>query len=86
MGVEVRRVWRGRYANTKDGNPLVGFDKKYKDLVHAVGMGGQGFMLGPGLAKLLVRVLSGNKTADDEVWLREFDPFRKFSDKEEKLR
>merc|ERR1711991_481247 len=24
---EVRRVWRGLYANTKDGNPHVGYDR-----------------------------------------------------------
>ncbi|CAD7939646.1 unnamed protein product [Amoebophrya sp. A120] len=75
--VEVRRIWRGLYANTTDGNPLVGFDRHYAGLFHAVGLGGQGFMLGPGVAKLITRIFSGQPNPHDELCLREFDPFRK---------
>ena len=32
--VDVRRTWRGLYANTKDGNPFFGFDKNYPGLFH----------------------------------------------------
>jgi len=86
--VDVRRTWRGLYANTKDGNPFFGFDKNYPGLFHAVGMGGQGFMLGCGLGKLLVRVIQDRKRADgfDDVALKEFDPHRVFEEKEELLR
>jgi len=84
--VEVRHVWRGLYANTKDGNPLVGPDPKHPGLIHAVGMGGQGFMLGPGVAKLLVRMLTNQPREIDAVVFKEFDPFRSFAGGEELLR
>ena len=28
--IDIRRVWRGIYSNTADGNPLVGWDKHNK--------------------------------------------------------
>lgn len=91
-GLKVRRQWRGLYANTTDGNPLVGFDTQnpngggYEGLYHAVGMGGQGFMLGGGLGKLLVRLLSGKKGQYDDVAMEEFNPHRVFKVGEELLR
>lgn len=86
--VKVRRTWRGLYANTQDGNPHVGFDDTYSGLFHAVGMGGQGFMLGCGLGRLISRTLMDKKRADgfDDVALKEFDPFRQFPEGEELLR
>lgn len=90
--VEVRRVWRGLYANTKDGNPLVGFDRYHEGLVHALGMGGQGFMLGPGIGKLILRTVTGwkgispDQKEKDKIALEEFDPFRTFAGGEELLR
>eukprot|EP00392_Amoebophrya_sp_AT5.2_P005650 g5659.t1 len=82
----VRRVWRGLYANTADGNPLVGEDAYYTGLMHACGMGGQGFMLGPGVGSLLARVLTGRKTVEDEACLEEFNPGRKMDGAAEALR
>ncbi|CAD7942435.1 unnamed protein product [Amoebophrya sp. A25] len=84
--VEVRRVWRGLYANTADGNPLVGFDPYHQGLFHATGMGGQGFMLGPGVGKLIARVLTNQKEKFDDVCLKEFAPFRSFDGAQEALR
>lgn len=89
--LEIRRVWRGLYANTADGNPLVGWDRTFGGLFHAVGMGGQGFMLGPGVGKLVARVLqAGDKnhslSEKDEVILKEMAPWRNMSGGEELLR
>ncbi len=45
----VRRVWRGCYPMTPDGVPIVDRSPGLSNLFLAVGMCGQGFMLGPGV-------------------------------------
>ena len=47
----VRRVWRGCYPMTPDGIPIVSNVEAIKGLTLAVGMCGQGFMLGPGVGE-----------------------------------
>lgn len=47
----VRRVWRGCYPSTPDGVPIVSCVKGIDGLVLAVGMCGQGFMLGFGVGQ-----------------------------------
>ena len=47
----VRRVWRGCYPMTPDGIPIVSNVDAIKGLTLAVGMCGQGFMLGPGVGE-----------------------------------
>ena len=49
--LKVRRTWRGMYPMTPDGQPIVGFSGGADNLLLAVGMCGQGFMLGPGSAR-----------------------------------
>lgn len=44
----VRRVWRGCYPMTPDGVPIVDNVESVPGLTLAVGMCGQGFMMGPG--------------------------------------
>jgi sarcosine oxidase subunit beta len=44
----VRRVWRGCYPMTPDGVPIVDNAESVPGLTLAVGMCGQGFMMGPG--------------------------------------
>lgn len=86
LNIRVRRTWAGIYPMTPDGNPLVGFSKKIKNLFIAGGMCGQGFMLGPGLAYYLSRYFESGKIEDEiEVIFREFDPYRNF-ESEEKLK
>jgi sarcosine oxidase, subunit beta len=51
--IKVRRTWRGLYPNTPDGNPIVGEVPDLQGYINAVGMCGQGYMLGPGLAVYL---------------------------------
>ncbi len=47
----VRRVWRGLYPMTPDGVPIISNVEEIKGLTLAVGMCGQGFMLGIGVGE-----------------------------------
>jgi sarcosine oxidase subunit beta len=80
--LRVRRTWRGLYPMTPDGSPLVGWSRKVRGLLHAAGMCGQGLMLGPGLAELIGRMITGQTTKEDQVVLEEFSPDRKFKQME----
>jgi sarcosine oxidase subunit beta len=75
--LKVRRTWRGQYPMTPDGFPIVGRAKD--NLVNAVGMCGQGFMLGPGMGELVTRICLNELTEDDHRVLKSFDPSRDFS-------
>ena len=77
--LKVRRQWRGQYPMTPDGFPIIGKLKENPNLIQAVGMCGQGFMLGPGLGELLTRIISNNLTKDDLEILKSFDPYREFT-------
>jgi sarcosine oxidase subunit beta len=77
--VKVRRTWRGLYPMTPDGSPIVGRADELEGYIHAVGMCGQGYMLGPGVGKLLTRMLTHTETADDVVTLAELTPKRAFA-------
>jgi sarcosine oxidase subunit beta len=80
--LKVRRTWRGHYPMTPDGFPIVGQMKELDNFYQAVGLCGQGFMLGPGLARILVRMLTGRLTEEDQMALGHFDPYRSFKEKE----
>lgn len=86
VNIRVRRSWRGLYPMTPDGSPLVGWAKEIEGYLMAIGMCGQGFMLGPGLGELLARVVTQNKlSAEDQDTLKCLSPYRDFS-AEEKLK
>jgi sarcosine oxidase subunit beta len=76
--LRVRRTWRGLYPMTPDGAPLVGWNRKVKGLLHTTGMCGQGLMLAPGVAELAARMVAGQTTANDEIIMEEFSPYREF--------
>jgi sarcosine oxidase, subunit beta len=76
--VKVRRTWRGLYPMTPDGSPIVGWSKELEGYVHAVGMCGQGYMLGPGVGGLLSRVLLDKASQEDRETLDELSPYRDF--------
>jgi sarcosine oxidase, subunit beta len=76
--IRVRRTWRGLYPMTPDGSPLVGWSKEVAGYLLAVGMCGQGFMLGPGLGELLCRMVLRQTTVDDEESLAILSPYREF--------
>ncbi len=65
----IRRVWRGLYPMTPDGNPLVGWAPGVTGLLLGVGLCGQGFMLGPGVGMNLASlVLHGRPVIDPDVF------------------
>jgi len=67
--VKVRRTWRGLYPMTPDGVPIVDEVKERRGLYLAVGMCGQGLMLGPGLAvNLASLILHGKPEVAPEVF------------------
>lgn len=85
VNIKVRRTWRGLYPMTPDGFPVVGRVRELEGYIHAVGMCGQGYMLGPGLGVLLARVVQNTTTPEDEEILAELSPYRGFGG-EEKLK
>jgi len=80
--LRVRRMWRGLYPMTPDGSPIVGWNRDVEGLIHATGMCGQGFMLGPGIGELVARMITGTTTDKDSVVLEEFSPYRQFEGQE----
>jgi sarcosine oxidase subunit beta len=84
--IRVRRIWRGCYPQTPDGNPIVGSAKEIGGYHFAVGMCGHGFMLGPGLADDIVGRIKDGKTVTDEEMFKRFSLDRDFSAGEEALR
>ena len=67
---------------TPDGFPIVGVYNEVPNLINAVGMCGQGFMLGPGMGELLSRMATDTLGEDDHRVLKSFDPYRSFSGEE----
>lgn len=53
----VRRTWRGLYPNTPDGLPIIDLAPEPAGLALAVGMCGQGFMLGPATGRMVTSLL-----------------------------
>lgn len=82
QNIRVRRTWRGLYPMTPDGTPIVGWCKEVEGLLNAVGMCGQGFMLGPGLGELLARMVAGDVTPEDQEILAVLSPYREYKGQE----
>jgi len=57
----IRRLWRGLYPMTPDGVAVLGKSSNVHGLYLAIGMCGQGFMMGPGAAKNLASFISKGK-------------------------
>ncbi len=76
--LRVRRTWRGLYPMTPDGFPLVGWAREVRGLLLAVGMCGQGFMLGPGLGEILAHMVQDKLPAKDREILEFLSPYRVF--------
>ncbi len=75
--LKVRRTWRGSYPQTPDGSPLIG-RLGPENCLAALGMCGQGFMLGPGAGALLARMLTGSPAPGDAEILEALNPARSF--------
>lgn len=80
--IRVRRTWRGLYPMTPDGFPIVGWSREAEGYLLAVGMCGQGFMLGPGLGELLARVVTRCTTESDDEILAILSPYRRLAGQE----
>ncbi len=77
--LRVRRTWRGLYPMTPDGAPIVGWSPAAGGYLVAIGMCGQGFMLGPGVGELLARVVTQTApVASDMEILTSLSPSRQF--------
>ena len=78
--IRVRRTWRGLYPMSPDGSPLVGWSREVEGYLMAIGMCGQGFMLGPGLGELLARMVTQDQLDDkDQEVLDILSPYREFA-------
>ena len=81
-GLRVRRTWRGLYPMTPDAFPIIGRVKELDGYVLAVGMCGQGYMLGPGVGEMLVRIVRDTLTPQDAEILSYVSPYREFAGRE----
>ncbi len=81
--IKVRRTWRGQYQMTPDGFPIVGALKEAPGFINAVGMCGQGFMIGPGLGEIICRIISNELSEEDREIIKHFDLYRDFSQMEQ---
>lgn len=80
--IKIRRTWRGLYPMTPDGNPIIGLVNNIEGYINAVGLCGQGFMIGPGLGELLSRIITEKLSGKDEEILESLSSNRDFSQKE----
>jgi sarcosine oxidase subunit beta len=82
QNIRVRRTWRGLYPMTPDGTPIIGWSKEVEGLLNAVGMCGQGFMLGAGTGELLARMVENRLSPEDQEVLAITSPEREFKGQE----
>ncbi len=84
--LKVRRTWRGMYPMTPDGLPIVGYLREAENFLQAAGMCGQGYMLGPGLGRILAEALAGGSqfgrpegSTEYGFVFEELSPYRSFA-------
>ena len=80
--IRIRRTWRGTYPMTPDGNPIIGGVDGLDGYLIAAGTCGQGFMLGPGVGKLLANTVTGNLNSIEKECLFRMRYNRAFDTKE----
>lgn len=78
QSIRVRRTWRGLYPMTPDGFPILGWAPELEGFLLAAGLCGQGFMLGPGMGELIVRMCQNSLDEKDREVLTLLDPQRTF--------
>jgi sarcosine oxidase subunit beta len=80
--LRIDEKWAGAYPMTPDGSPIVGPVSAPRGYVNAVGMGGQGFMSGPGVGELVARIIYDELTGEDMRVLESFSMDRTFDSPE----
>ena len=75
--LRIRRTWRGLYPMTPDGFPIIGWTREIENMFLAVGMCGQGYMIGPGLGLILSDILT-EKTGKYNFILEQLTLYREF--------
>jgi len=81
-GLSVRRLWRGLYPMTADGIPVVGRAPGTDGFYLAIGMCGQGFMMGPGIGMNLASLITKGKPIIDASTFELLSPDRDFRGEE----
>jgi len=76
--LRIRRTWRGLYPMTPDGFPIIGYTNEIENLFLAVGMCGQGFMIGPGLGLIASEIIA-DKSDKYNFILEQLTLYRNFS-------
>ena len=84
--LRVRRVWRGLYPMTPDGVPIVDRVREADGYYVAVGFCGQGLMLGPGIAKNIVSLMTAGKPLLPQEIFRSYSLYRDFTRPSEALK
>jgi sarcosine oxidase subunit beta len=84
--LRVRRVWRGLYPMTPDGVPIVDKVKGAEGFFVAVGFCGQGLMLGPGIAKNIVSLMTTGQPLLPEDIFKSYSLTRDFTRSSEALK
>ena len=80
--LRVRRTWRGTYPITPDGLPFLGTTEAVEGYLLAAGVCGQGYMLGPGVGRLLTHLIDGRLNSYEEDCLRALRLDRSFTSAE----
>ncbi|OQX84410.1 MAG: sulfurtransferase [Candidatus Latescibacteria bacterium 4484_7] len=80
--IMIRRVWRGLYPMTPDGIIILDRVREVEGLYLAVGMCGQGFMLGPGVGLNMAKLIASGKPAIEEEIFSSLSFYRDFYSKE----
>ncbi|HUK51059.1 MAG TPA: FAD-dependent oxidoreductase [Terriglobales bacterium] len=81
----IRRLWRGLYPMTPDGSPILGRAANVNGFYLAVGMGGQGFMMGPGVARNMAHYITTGKSYLESDLFESLSPQRDFHARREAL-
>ena len=82
----VRRVWRGLYPMTPDGVAIVDKVESQPGMYLGVGMCGQGFMMGPGVAVNLAKLIVHGESELPEDQFDTLSFYRDFGAKTEALK
>jgi glycine/D-amino acid oxidase-like deaminating enzyme len=67
-GVQPEYSWEGLFANTPDGLPYIGTHRRYPRQLFALGYGGNGMTFGFMAAEVLVRLVNGRPSKDDDLF------------------